>query len=136
MCTCVCQDENVLYQKTIFQDFLNSYKDQILGNPLYQKFNTKSESRFFDFTLLMKEAFDQGIKEGKSPLQLLNSQSDDFILKNIAEFIPSDEQLTDELLESMGVNIPEGDGPPQRKPNQSVEDWLNSEEYKTWDSSQ
>lgn len=129
-------NQDVLFQKQIFQEFLNSYKDQILGNPLYQKFNTKSESRFFDFTLLMKEAFDQGIKEGKSPLQLLNSQSDDFILKNIAEFIPSDEQLTDELLESMGVNIPEGEGPPQRKPNQSVENWLNSEEYKNWESSQ
>jgi hypothetical protein len=129
-------NQDVLYQKQIFQDFLNSYKDQILGNPLYQKFNTKSESRFFDFTLLMKEAYEKGIKEGKSPLQLLNSQSDDFILKNIAEFIPSDEQLTDELLESMGVNIPEGDGPPQKKPNQSVEDWLNSEEYKAWESSQ
>lgn len=129
-------NQDILYQKTIFQDFLNSYKDQILGNPLYQKFNTKSESRFFDFTLLMKEAYEKGIKEGKSPLQLLNSQSDDFILKNIAEFIPSDEQLTDELLESMGVNIPEGDGPPQRKPNQSVEAWLNSEEYKAWESSQ
>lgn len=129
-------NQDVLYQKNIFQDFLNSYKDQILGNPLYQKFNTKSESRFFDFTLLMKEAYEQGIKEGKSPMQLLNSSSDDFILKNIAEFIPSDEQLTNELLESMGVNIPEGEGPPQRKPNQSVEDWLNSEEYKTWESSQ
>ena len=42
----------------------------------------------------------------------------------------------DELLESMGVNIPEGDGPPQKKPNQSVEAWLNSEEYKAWESSQ
>tara|TARA_S200002703_G_scaffold143586_1_gene136734 strand:+ start:175 stop:2064 length:1890 start_codon:yes stop_codon:yes gene_type:complete len=129
-------NQDVLYQKNIFQDFLNSYKDQILGNPLYQKFNTKSESRFFDFTLLMKEAYEQGIKEGKSPMQLLNSSSDDFILKNIAEFIPSDEQLTNELLESMGVNIPKGEGPPQKKPNQSVEDWLNSEEYKTWESSQ
>ena len=129
-------NQDVLYQKQAFQDFLLAYEDQILGNPLYQKFNTKSESRFFDFTLIMKEAYDKGIKEGKSPIQLLNSQSDDFILKNIAEFIPSDEQLTNELLESMGVNIPEGDGPPQRKPNQSVEDWLNSEEYKAWESSQ
>ena len=84
----------------------------------------------------MKQAYEQGLKEGKSPYSLLNSSSDDFILKNIAEFIPSDEQLTNELLESMGVNIPEGDGPPQRKTNQSVEDWLNSEEYKAWENNQ
>jgi hypothetical protein len=129
-------NQDVLYQKQIFQDFLNSYKDQILGNPLYQKFNTKSESRFFDFTLLMKEAYEKGIKEGKSPLQLLNSQSDDFILKNIAEFIPSDEQLTDELLESMGVNIPDEDNLPPPKGNLSAEEWLNSDAYKEWESSQ
>jgi len=129
-------NQDVLYQKNIFQDFLNSYKDQILGNPLYQKFNTKSESRFFDFTLLMKEAYEKGIKEGKSPLQLLNSQSDDFILKNIAEFIPSDEQLTDELLESMGVNIPDDNNLPPPKGNLSAEEWLNSDAYKEWESKQ
>ena len=129
-------NEDVMFQKNAFQDFLNSYKEQILGNPLYQKFNTQSESRFFDFSLIMKQAYEQGLKEGKSPYSLLNSSSDDFILKNIAEFIPSDEQLTNELLESMGVNIPEGDGPPQRKTNQSVEDWLNSEEYKAWENNQ
>ena len=99
-------NEDVMFQKNAFQDFLNSYKEQILGNPLYQKFNTQSESRFFDFSLIMKQAYEQGLKEGKSPYSLLNSSSDDFILKNIAEFIPSDEQLTDELLQSMGVNVP------------------------------
>jgi hypothetical protein len=84
----------------------------------------------------MKEAYEKGIKEGKSPLQLLNSQSDDFILKNIAEFIPSDEQLTDELLESMGVNIPDEDNLPPPKGNLSAEEWLNSDAYKEWESSQ
>ena len=130
-------NEDVIFQKSAFQDFLNSYKDQILGNPLYQKFNTQSESRFFDFSLIMKQAYEQGLQEGKSPYNLLNSSSDDFILKNIAEFIPSDEQLTDELLQSMGVTVPEDQNlPPQRKPNQSVEDWLNSDEYKTWENNQ
>ena len=130
-------NEDVMFQKSAFQDFLNSYKEQILGNPLYQKFNTQSESRFFDFSLIMKQAYEQGIKEGKSPYNLLNSSSDDFILKNIAEFIPSDEQLTNELLESMGVNVPDDENlPPQKKPNQSVEDWLNSDEYKTWENNQ
>ena len=130
-------NEDVIFQKSAFQDFLNSYKDQILGNPLYQKFNTQSESRFFDFSLIMKQAYEQGLQEGKSPYNLLNSSSDDFILKNIAEFIPSDEQLTDELLQSMGVTVPKDQNlPPQRKPNQSVEDWLNSDEYKTWENNQ
>ena len=130
-------NEDVMFQKNAFQDFLNSYKEQILGNPLYQKFNTQSESRFFDFSLIMKQAYEQGLQEGKSPYNLLNSSSDDFILKNIAEFIPSDEQLTDELLQSMGVTVPEDQNlPPQRKPNQSVEDWLNSDEYKTWENNQ
>ena len=130
-------NEDVMFQKSAFQDFLNSYKDQILGNPLYQKFNTQSESRFFDFSLIMKQAYEQGIKEGKSPYNLLNSSSDDFILKNIAEFIPSDEQLTDELLQSMGVNVPNDENlPPQKKSGQSVEEWLNSDEYKTWENNQ
>jgi len=130
-------NEDVMFQKNAFQYFLNSYKEQILGNPLYQKFNTQSESRFFDFSLIMKQAYEQGLKEGKSPYSLLNSSSDDFILKNIAEFIPSDEQLTDELLQSMGVNVPDDENlPPQRKPDQTPEEWMNSDEYKTWENNQ
>jgi hypothetical protein len=85
----------------------------------------------------MKQAYEQGLKEGKSPYSLLNSSSDDFILKNIAEFIPSDEQLTDELLQSMGVNVPDDENlPPQRKPDQTPEEWMNSDEYKTWENNQ
>lgn len=130
-------NQDVLYQKQAFQDFLLAYEDQILGNPLYQKYNTKSESRFFDFTLIMKEAYDQGIKEGKSPIQLLNSQSDDFILKNLAEFIPTDEQLTNEVLESFGMEVPnDKNSQPQRKPDQSIEEYYQSEEYKNWKAKQ
>jgi len=130
-------NQDVLYQKQAFQDFLLAYEDQILGNPLYQKYNTKSESRFFDFTLIMKEAYDQGIKEGKSPIQLLNSQSDNFILKNLAEFIPTDEQLTNEVLESFGMEVPiDKNSQPQRKPNQSIEEYYQSEEYKNWKAKQ
>ena len=130
-------NQDVLYQKQAFQDFLLAYEDQILGNPLYQKYNTKSESRFFDFTLIMKEAYDQGIKEGKSPIQLLNSQSDDFILKNLAEFIPTDEQLTNEVLESFGMEVSDDKNlQPQRKPNQTIEEYYASEEYKNWKANQ
>lgn len=130
-------NQDVLYQKQAFQDFLLAYEDQILGNPLYQKYNTKSESRFFDFTLIMREAYEKGIKEGKSPIQLLNSQSDDFILKNLAEFIPTDEQLTNEVLESFGMEVPDDKNlQPQRKPDQTIEEYYASEEYKNWKANQ
>tara|TARA_R110002051_G_scaffold319321_1_gene403191 strand:- start:5016 stop:6908 length:1893 start_codon:yes stop_codon:yes gene_type:complete len=130
-------NKDYTYQAAAFQDFLTSYEDQILGNPVYQKFNTKSQSRFFDFSLIMKEAYDKGIKEGKTVSNLLQSTSPDFILKNIAAFIPTNEILTKEILESMNVGlVTEDNAPPPRKQGQTITEWHNTPEYIEWKSNQ
>lgn len=122
-----------------FQEFLTANKEKILGNPVFQKYNTQSESRFFDFALIMRQAYESGIAEGKSSFNLLNSNSKDFILKNIQDFLPTNEQLQKELIQSIGVESEteiNDNPPPQRKENQSIEEYENSKEYLDWLSKQ
>ena len=118
-----------------FQEFLTANKEKILGNPVFQKYNTQSESRFFDFSLIMRQAYESGITDGKSSFNLLNSNSKDFILKNIQDFLPTNEQLQKELIQSIGVESEteiNENPPPQRKENQSIEEYENSKEYLDW----
>lgn len=118
-----------------FQEFLTANKEKILGNPVFQKYNTQSESRFFDFALIMRQAYESGITDGKSSFNLLNSNSKDFILKNIQDFLPTNEQLQKELIQSIGVESEteiNENPPPQRKKNQSIEEYENSKEYLDW----
>jgi hypothetical protein len=129
-------DSNIVKQEQRFQEFLLAYQDQILGNPVYQKFNTQSESRYFDFSLIMRLAYNQGLSEGKTADQLLLSTSSDFILKNIADFIPSNETLMNEMMSSVGITTTESTDQPQIKPGQTWEEYKNSEEYKNWKANQ
>tara|TARA_R110001592_G_scaffold154645_2_gene383804 strand:- start:757 stop:2511 length:1755 start_codon:yes stop_codon:yes gene_type:complete len=75
-------NQSVFNQKTKFQDFLQANKKKVKGvlNQL-DKFNPQSDTRFFDFSLVMEEAFLEGLSKGLTVNNLLNSESPNYIAK-------------------------------------------------------
>ena len=131
-------DTNVILNARYFEEFVSANKDNILGNAAFAKLNLKAEPRFFQFKLIMKQRFEEGIKDGKNVFQLLDKTSEHYILKDIVNYIPSKETQINEVKDSMTFKeeLDTENLPPQRKPNQSIAEWLNSDEYKAWENSQ
>ena len=129
---------DVLLNARYFEEFVAANKDNILGNAAFAKLNLKAEPRFFQFKLIMKQRFEEGIKDGKNVFQLLDKTSEHYILKDIVNYIPSKETQINEVKDSMTFKeeLDTENLPPQRKPNQSIAEWLNSDEYKAWENSQ
>jgi hypothetical protein len=90
----------------------------------------------------MRTAYENGIKEGFAPIDLLSETSPNFIGKNIDKFIPSSSQLMSEIAESAkgseeGSEIPLNikswlEQAPQKPPGMSKAEWEKSTEYKAW----
>jgi len=119
-----------------FQAFLNSYKDKIIGNPAFAKLNLQSDARFYDFTQQMRKRFLKGLGDGISATDLLDPRSPSFLIQADEKFTPSDQELMQEIRQGLTQNqeMPALDEvrPPQKLPNQSMQDYLNSEEYQKW----
>lgn len=131
-------DANAQYIRNMkrFDDFLTGYKDKIIGNPAFAKLNLNSDSRFYDFSVQMRERFEAGIEAGKNPRDLLNPRHPDFIITPDENWTPTTQELMREISDSLKANeqIPtlEQVGPPRRRPNMSRTEYLESEEYRAW----
>jgi len=135
-------NSDLVFQEKQFQAFITAYGDQIIGSPAFAKYNVKGKGRQFQFNLVMRTAFENGIKEGFAPIDLLSETSPNFIGKNIDKFIPSSSQLMSEIAESAkgseeGSEIPLNikswlEQAPQKPPGMSKAEWEKSTEYKAW----
>ena len=130
---------DILKQEKDFQDFISAYQAQILGSPALLQNNTFADARYFDFTLAMRAAYNNGLAQGKTPTELLVSTSPDFILRDITPYIPSNDEMMKELMNSM---IPQEQMPeslvewretaPQKPADMTFEDFQLTDEYIEW----
>jgi len=130
---------DVILNARYFEEFVAANKDNILGNAAFVKLNLKAEPRFFQFKLIMKQRFEEGIKEGKNVFELLDKTSEHYILKDIQNYIPSKETQTNEIKESMTFKDPEEntDNPmPQIGLDEDWDDFIKSDRYLKWKASQ
>jgi hypothetical protein len=135
-------NKDLVFQEQQFQAFLTAYADQIIGSPAFAKYNVKGKGRQFQFNLVMRTAYENGIKEGFAPIDLLSETSPNFIGKNIDKFIPSSSQLMSEIAASAkgseeGSEVPQDikswlEQAPQKPPGMSKAEWEKSTEYKAW----
>ena len=135
-------NKDLVFQEQQFQQFLTAYGAQIIGSPAFAKYNVKGKGRQFQFNLVMRTAYENGIKEGFAPIDLLSETSPNFIGKNIDKFIPSSSQLMSEIAASAkgseeGSEIPLNikswlEQAPQKPPGMSKAEWEKSTEYKAW----
>ena len=135
-------NKHLVFQEQQFQQFLTAYGAQIIGSPAFAKYNVKGKGRQFQFNLVMRTAYENGIKEGFAPIDLLSETSPNFIGKNIDKFIPSSSQLMSEIAASAkgseeGSEIPQDikswlEQAPQKPPGMSKAEWEKSTEYKAW----
>lgn len=135
-------NKDLVFQEQQFQQFLTAYGAQIIGSPAFAKYNVKGKGRQFQFNLVMRTAYENGIKEGFAPIDLLSETSPNFIGKNIDKFIPSSSQLMSEIAASAkgseeGSEIPQDikswlEQAPQKPPGMSKAEWEKSTEYKAW----
>tara|TARA_R100001463_G_scaffold135872_1_gene199957 strand:+ start:464 stop:2227 length:1764 start_codon:yes stop_codon:yes gene_type:complete len=73
-------NQSVFNQKNKFQEFLQANKKKVKGVlSQLDKFNPQSDTRFFDFSLVMEEAFLEGLSKGLTVNDLLNSESPNYI---------------------------------------------------------
>jgi hypothetical protein len=130
---------DVLLTARYFEEFVAANKENILGNAAFAKLNLKAEPRFFQFKLIMKQRFEEGLKEGKNVFQLLDKTSEHYILKDILTYIPTKEQQTREVKESMTFKDPEeniDNTMPQIGPDEDWDDFIKSDRYLKWKANQ
>jgi len=129
---------DVLLNARYFEEFVAANKDNILGNAAFAKLNLKAEPRFFQFKLIMKQRFEEGIKNGKNVFELLDKTSEHYILKDIQNYIPTKETQMNEVKESMTFNEEENtdNSMPQIGPDEDWDDFIKSDRYLKWKASQ
>jgi len=125
---------DVILNAKYFEEFVSANKENILGNAALAELNLKAEPRFFQFKIIMKQRFDQGIKDGKNVFELLDKTSEHYILKDLQSYIPTKETQTNEVKESMTFKEEENvDNPmPQIGPNQTWDEFTKSDPYLKW----
>jgi len=113
-----------------FQDFLKANQATIKGVlKSLDKFNAFSDIRFFDFSLVMQQQFRSGLSQGKTAIQLLNSESPDYILTPdiVAKYSRSLREQSLEVNRSLGLNEANTETTINvlpRQPGESIEDYL------------
>ena len=135
-------NKDLIFQEQQFQEFLIAYGKQILGSPAFEKYNVKGKGRQFQFNLVMRTAYENGIKEGFAPLDLLSETSPNFIGINLDKFLPSNRQLMEEIAASakgsedgseVSLDIKSWlDVAPQKPAGMSKDEWQETKEYKEW----
>ena len=115
-----------------FFDFLNTFKYQISGPIALQDLDDTKEERLSNFKYIMYNRYIKAIQEGKSPNDLLETTSEDFIAKDIKKYIPDSNFVFKNVIRKIKKenNIQDQILPPKRKPNQTTAEYLESEEYK------
>lgn len=123
----------------LFDDFINGYKDIIIGNPNFAKLSLQSDARFYDFSVQMRKRFFDGIEQGKSPEALLNPRSDDFLILSNERWTPTNQELMAEIAASLAetatiadVDAAQEFAPPPPPAGVSNEDWIQSDEFQAW----
>mgnify|MGYP003114774310 CR=1 FL=1 len=115
-----------------FFDFLNTFKYQISGPIALQDLDDTKEERLSNFKYIMYNRYIKAIQEGKSPNDLLETTSEDFIAKDIKKFIPDSNFIFKNVVRKIKKEKGVQDQilPPKRKPNQTTKEYLESKEYK------
>lgn len=132
-------NDDFVRQEAEFQKFLQAYEPQVMGSPAMLQFNTFADARFFDFTLAMRAAYEAGLAQGKAPSDLLFSTSPDFILRDINAYVPTNDTMMKEMMQSL---IPETEVPqskldweataPQKPTDMPFAEFTLTDEYKEW----
>ncbi len=121
-------DQTFLNERKTFQSFLVASEKQVKGvMKQLDKFNAYSDQRFFEFSLEMKQAFLNGLKDGKSVYDLLISTSPDYILKPdiLRKYSRTLREQSLEINQSLGINT-ENNQPEiiKRKPGETEDEFL------------
>tara|TARA_B100001063_G_scaffold141178_1_gene131910 strand:+ start:4577 stop:6358 length:1782 start_codon:yes stop_codon:yes gene_type:complete len=121
-------DQTFLNERKTFQNFLVASEKQVKGvMKQLDKFNAYSDQRFFEFSLEMKQAFLNGLKDGKSVYDLLISTSPDYILKPdiLRKYSRTLREQSLEINQSLGINT-ENNQPEiiKRKPGETEDEFL------------
>lgn len=105
---------DVIANEKLLQDFFTAYTPQIQGAKWYQEANVETPLRIFDFEQIMRKRYEDGIATGKTPASLISQFSADFIGKDLNTFIPSNNLLMKEMMDSLQLE----------KPLENQDEWL------------
>ncbi len=117
-------NQSVFNQKNKFQEFLQANKKKVKGVlSQLDKFNPQSDTRFFDFSLVMEEAFLEGLSKGLTVNDLLNSESPNYIATKDV-LLKYSRTLREQSLEiSEGLEI---DNPNPERKFKTIDEYENS----------
>jgi hypothetical protein len=110
--------------------FLKNARSQITdSNLLLNILDDSGEERFYEFSVLFEDAFNDAIEQGKNPMQLLNPSSPDYMGNMIDAFTPSQGELLRETNRALTpANAEEHEGPRRgRGPNEDPEAFLKDQ---------
>jgi len=128
----ISNEENFKFNHKKFFDFVNIFKYQISGPIALQDLDDSKEERLSNFKYIMYDRYIDGLKNGKTPDDLLDTTSESFIGKDIKKFIPDSNFIFKNVIQKLKKE--KGDQqiilPPKRKENQTTKEYLESDEYK------
>ena len=113
----------------LFNDFLKAAEGEIDKSSLFGGKDGKGGQLFFDFRLSMQLLFEEGIKEGKDPRNLLDNESTDYIGKTIDQYIRDPLQIAEDMaagIAALGADTKPTPklAPPTRTEDESPEAFL------------
>ena len=107
-----------------FFDFIDKASLAVKSNPNFKSLDATYNQRLDRFYNEMYKRFNQGIQNKKNTEDLLNPKSKDYIAKDLIKFIPDSAEIMKGLYQGVSVNQEIQSKTPQRKPNETVADYL------------
>ena len=121
-----------------FQDFLKGNKSLIVGSGAFARMNPKGEEDYYDFQVQMRGRYQFGLSKGLTPEQLLNPRSPNYILKEDDAYRKSNKDILKSISDYYKPiqELQLSDlAPPQKPAGMSVEEWIKSDTYITYKTS-
>ena len=129
-------DPVTLKNEALINGFVQGFKTTVQGGTL-ASINPTAGIDFFNFENLMRERFDEGLKNKIDPTDLVNPSSKHYIGKDIDNFISTQNEIIERMSQSLGRE--REDPPPEDNRNQfgrkpeplTMEEWENMSPIKT-----
>lgn len=131
------KDSNKTKQNKEFFSFINKIVPLIEGSSMAKVFDQNYNNRLSSFRQSMYAKFDEGLKNNIPIENLLNPTSEKYIAKDILSYAPTKSDLREALMSYAIKRENQIIGkPPTKLPNETIDQYLKSERYRTWKSTQ
>ena len=131
------KDSNKTKQNKEFFSFINKIVPLIEGSSMAKVFDQNYNNRLSSFRQSMYAKFDEGLKNNIPIENLLNPTSEKYIAKDILSYAPTKSDLREALMSYATKRENQIIGkPPTKLPNETIDQYLKSERYRTWKSTQ